>query len=301
MILSLFLKFILLPLIVLILAGTMVFVKKKNELISHKTLIVFVLLGGLMLGLPGLLGIAGVDFSPWYYLLAQGIYTALGIWFVQLYSHYFGAQVKAWAPVFQGLLVALILALGGYIFALVFNLMSEAHTGGYTAATSLLSFPLPSLFYVTYLSFLRIPIEIYEVWHYPVGSAGISFEGLDFNRLMVLDLELSRQPADRDRMHIKAKAPAELPFGEWFKKFLDDYNYKYPNASITFMEDGGVANGWVFYAKPSFFHRRRFIDPALSVHDNKVREHITIIAKRVFEHREEVFRPTSSPLIPEMI
>ncbi len=118
---------------------------------------------------------------------------------------------------------------------------------------------------------------------------------------MVLDLELSRQPADNDRMRIKAKAPAELPFGEWFKKFLDDYNAKYPNATIAFTENGGDAHGWVFYIKPSFFHRRHLIDPGVSVQENKVREYVTIISKRVFEHREETFKPASSKLISETI
>jgi hypothetical protein len=187
------------------------------------------------------------------------------------------------------MLMLVIMTLSGYLFALIFNWASTIDSG-YASATCILIFPLPLLFYWTYIGFMNIPYEIYKVWHYPNdGGPEISFEGLDFNALMVIELEFSRRPDDKDRLRVKAKAPADMNFGEWFKKFIDDYNSKFPNQTIATVNEQGDTFGWVFYTKRSFFHRRRLLDPDMGIKPNKVREHVTIISKRVIAHAEEVF------------
>lgn len=288
MILSIFLRYLLMPLLALILASLLIFVKQKNALLANKKLIVFILVSALVLCLPGLFGFAGSAFSPWLYLTSQLLYLGAGVAFVQLYVHFFDKEVKRFKILFQSLLLLVIMTLGGYLFAVLFNLCSPTD-GGYVAFTAMFTLPVPLLFYHTYLAFISIPFEIYKVWQYPIGSEEISFEGLDFNKLMVLELEFSRHPEDRDRLRVKAKAPAQMPFGEWFKKFIDDYNYKFPNQTISYTDDSGDPNAWVFYCKKSFFHRRRLLDPELSVEENRISEHVSIISKRVFEHTEEQF------------
>jgi hypothetical protein len=284
---ALFLEFILLPLIMIVLVSLMVVVKKANDAISNKTLIVFVLLFGLVMGIPGLFGFVGDMFSPWYYMLAQLIYLSLGIIFVQLYYRYFG-KVEKLKIAFQILTLLLITTIGVYLFAVVFNLISETG-GGYIAATSMIIFPIPIIFYHVYLAFLAIPFEIYDVWEYPIDAEAISFDGHDFSKLMVIELEFSRNADDKNRLKVKAKAPAEMPLGVWFKKFIDDYNYKFPNNRIGYLNGNGLSHGWIFYSKRSFFHRRRMLNPTDSITDNNIQEHVTIISKRVIEHAEEQF------------
>jgi hypothetical protein len=284
---AVFLEFILMPLIMLVLIVLMVVIKRANETISNKTLIVFVILFGLIMGIPGLFGFVGDTFSPWYYMLAQAIYLFMGIIFVQLYYAYF-SKVENLKIAFQLIILLLITTLGGYLFAIIFNLTSETG-GGYIAATSMVIFPLPIIFYQTYISFIAIPFEIYDVWEYPKDAETISFDGHDFNKLMVIELEFSRNTDDQNRLKVKAKAPAEMPLGTWFKKFIDDYNYKFPNNRIGYLNADGFSHGWIFYSKKSFFHRRRMLNPADSIADNNIQEHVTIISKRVIEHAEEKF------------
>ncbi|HTB99073.1 MAG TPA: TssN family type VI secretion system protein [Ferruginibacter sp.] len=291
---ALFLQFILMPLIIVVLVLLMVVVKHVNETISNTTVIVFIILFGLVMAIPGLFGFVGDTFSPWYYLLAQLIYLLLGIIFVQLYYVYF-KKVENVKILFQLIALLIITSLGGYLFAVIFNLISETG-GGYIAATCMLTFPVPVIFYHVYRAFLAIPFEIYDVWVYPKDSEAISFDGQDFNKLMVLELEFSRNADDKNRLKVKAKAPAEMPLGSWFKKFIDDYNYKFPNNTIGYLDADGFSHGWIFYSKRSFFHRRRMLDPADSIKDNKIQEHVTIISKRVIEHTEEQFAINSKKL-----
>jgi hypothetical protein len=72
-----------------------------------------------------------------------------------------------------------------------------------------------------------------------------------------------------------------MEFGTWFKKFIDDYNQKFPSSGIHFVSETGEAYGWIFYIKRSFFSRRVFMDPARSVEDNRVTEKDPIYARRV--------------------
>ncbi|RYZ49599.1 MAG: hypothetical protein EOP49_15925, partial [Sphingobacteriales bacterium] len=190
------------PLFVLIAGSLMVVVKKKNQLLGFRKLIVFLLVYSLVMAVPGLFGFLDGSFTPWYYIVAQGIYLLLGVAFVHFYDKYIGKEVHSYRLLFQLSVMLVIVLLGGYLFALLYNLLNEAKNG-YIGVTSMLSFFLPLIFYWTYSAFVEIPFEIYKVWSYPKGNVGeISFDGLDFNKLMVLELEFSRQPDDADRLRV---------------------------------------------------------------------------------------------------
>jgi len=152
----------------------------------------------------------------------------------------------------------------------------------------MLPFIVPFIFYRVYVAYINIPHEIYKIWKYPVGAIEADLDGMDFSKLMVLELEFSKEPSDMDRMRVKAKAPTSLTFGDWFHKFLEDYNYKFPGSPVSYSDANGEVQGWIFYIKPSFFRRRRYIDPDLSILTNKIMEQHTIVSKRVIERTELV-------------
>nr|WP_199157207.1 TssN family type VI secretion system protein [Pedobacter sp. ASV2] len=283
---TIFLQYLLLPLIAIIIASCLVLVKKKNELVNNIQLIVFILVSSLILCIPGFLGFTGNRFVPIYYLIAQCLYLVAGVGFVKWYPIFFHDQVKEYKALFQILVMTVSMLLGAFLFATLFNLFSEI-SNGYMAATSMLTFCIPLLFYWTYIAFIDIPYEIYDVWTYPIGTGEISFEGLDFNKLMVIELEFSRELNDRDRSRVKAKAPAEIPFGDWFKKFIEDYNSKFPHQNIEYINDANEPYSWIFYYKKSFFHRRRLMNPKLNILQNNIKEQVTIITKRVIQNSVE--------------
>lgn len=288
MITNMFFQFLLLPLLAICMAVPLFLIKKKNSLLTNKTLIVFILLNVALIAIVGLFGLMGNNFSPWGYLAAQLIFCVMGIAFVQLYEVYINKNVSHYKALTQVLIIAIIMVVGSYLTAAVFNLVSEVQFG-YIAATALFIFPLPLLFYRTYVALISIPVEIYDVWRYPLDVSELNLEGFDFNRLMVLKIELSRKLHDRDRLRLMVKAPDVIQLGAWFRMFIDDYNTKNAADTIEYIDEEGLSYGWIFYYKHSFLHRRRLLDPEKSIRANLVKEHVTIIAKRVIEHSEEVF------------
>ena len=74
-----FIKYLLAPLIIALLAVTLGVLKKKVSSIKGKTLIIYILITGLCLGILGVLGLANNTFSPYWYLFAMVIYFFLGM------------------------------------------------------------------------------------------------------------------------------------------------------------------------------------------------------------------------------
>ena len=282
---STFVSYILFPLITVIMAAVMVVLNKKNRIMGSRRLVVTLLLSGLALGLPGFLGALGLQFMPWGYLLAQLAYLLLGIAAVMLLSRHMPEAVteRKGMLVLFGVIVGL---LGVYLFQLAFNFFNGLQYG-WLAATSVLVFFVPPVFWWAYIAMIAIPSEIYTVWYYPEKAPPLDMYDVDLDRLKVLEVELFKGAADPSPLKVKVKAPPDMNFGEWFKKFIDDYNLKFPRNGIHFVSEEGEAYGWIFYLKPSFFRRKQYIDPALSVAGNQVKEKHTIFARRVTRLQHE--------------
>lgn len=276
---SLFTSYLLLPVTAAIGMIVMGFMNKRNRLLNNRKMILFVLLTALLLGAPGFLGGLGFYYLPWGFITCEIIYLGLGILAVHQLSLRYNEVLLNRKPLifFMGLIAGL---LGAYLFRLAFNWLSPLGYG-WLAATSVVAFLVPPVFWWTYVALASIPSEIYDVWYYPEGESRIELEHLDFDRMKVLDVELYKYPENPSPLKVKVKAPPNMEFGLWFKKFIDDYNQKFPSGGIHFKSDNGETYGWIFYVKRSFFTRRLFVDPALSIEDNRITDRHPIFARRV--------------------
>jgi hypothetical protein len=278
---SFFISYLLFPVVAFIAAAVMLIVNKKNKLLSNRRLLFTMLLTALILGVPGLLGFIGLQFMPWGYLFCQLAYLGLGTLYVWLASKHYETELlnKKW---FFLLVTFVSCLLGVYLFKLGFNWLNDMKYGLW-ASTSIFAFLLPPIFWWAYIAFLSIPLEIYKVWQYPLIPQDISMEHLDFDRLMVLELDLYKNTTDPEPLKVKAKAPPNMNFGLWFQKFIDDYNVKFPKSTVQYKLDNNENYKWIFYTKPSFFKQRHFLDPDLDIQENRISESVTIFAKRVSE------------------
>lgn len=289
---SFFLKYLLLPLLVLILVGVLAYCKKKVSAVKSKTLIVYILVAALCLALPGFLGVYGNMFNPYLYLFAMVVYLPLGILNVNLLHKYFNkssAKVSlAFSIFFEALISVISMLLGGFIFFLIFNWLSPYDGYAPMAATSIVIFIVPLSFYYCYLHFISIPFDIYKTWQTTPGQQPVDIEGVDYNKLMVLNFELTKRIEDGNRFNIKAKAPAkDITFGDWFYKVVYDYNHRNPDTVIHLADANQETYSWVFYIKKSIFHFRRFIDFDTDISANQITEHSIIICKRVSKNIED--------------
>lgn len=282
---STFVSYILFPLIAVVMAAVMVVLNRKNRIMGSRRLVVTLLLTGLVLGLPGFLGALGLQFMPWGYILAQVAYLLLGITAVILLSRHMPEALteRKGMLILLGLIVGL---LGVYLFQLVFRIFNGLDYG-WLAGTSVLVFFVPPVFWWAYIAMTDIPSEIYSVWYYPEKAPQLDMYDVDLDKLKVLEVELFKGAADPSPLKVKVKAPPDMNFGVWFKKFIDDYNLKFPRNGIHYRSEEGEAYGWIFYLKPSFFKRKQFIDPSLTMEKNLVKEKYTIFARRVTRLQHE--------------
>jgi len=279
---SFFLRYLLFPLIFIVSAALLSIVNKKNQFLNNKKLIVIILLLSIVLALPGFLGFLSFDFMPWGYIICQIYYAATGSIFVYLVSTHYSKELLE-RKLFISVSLIVSALLGFFLFQLAFNWLSEINFGLW-AATSILTFALPLLFWWAYIALISIPTEIYKIWSYPSTPIHIEMDHLDFDRLLVLELELYKSTNDPEPIKVKAKAPQNMIFGQWFYKFIEDYNLKFPKAPVKYNSEDLESYKWIFFIKTSFFKKNIFIDPDLDITQNTITEKMTIYAKRVSEN-----------------
>lgn len=277
-----FVRYIFAPLLVFISAIGLSFFNKKNSLLSNKKLIIGVLLSGLALAMPGLLGFLSFSFMPWGYIISMIYSFGLGVLAVYVVSKVDSKLIED-RKFFLFFAALVVIGLAIYLYQLAFNWLSLFDLGLW-AAMSVTIFILPLVFWWTFISLLSIPTEINKMWEYPVHPLDINLDHLDFDKLMVLELELYKNTKDPEPLKVKVKAPQGMDFGVWFHKFIDDYNTKFPSAPVVFRDTMNKSYKWTFFVKKSLLRRNHYIDPDLNIIQNSITEKMTIHAKRVSEN-----------------
>ncbi|MFD2582689.1 TssN family type VI secretion system protein [Pedobacter vanadiisoli] len=279
---SFFIRFLLFPLIFFVSTAVLSIINKKNQFLNNKKLIVSVLLIGIILAIPGFLGFLNFNFMPWGYIICCIYYILMGSVFVYLLTKYYPKDVlERKVFIFFATLISAILAV--YLFQLAFNWLSSVNFGWFGAG-SIICFFVPLIFWWAYVSLLGIPSEIYKIWKYPDTPLDINMDHVDFNRLLVLELELYKKSTDPEPLKVKVKAVENMNFGIWFHKFIDDYNLKFAKSPVEYKSEDLENYKWIFFIKTSFFKRNIFIDPDLDIIENGITEKMTIYAKRVSEN-----------------
>ncbi len=279
---SFFIRYLLFPIIIVISTAVLSIVNKKNQFLSNKRLVASVLILGIVLSIPGIMGLLNFNFMPWGYFICILIYVSLGILYVFLLTKYYAdAILERKAFIIGATFVSLLLS--AFLYQLYFNWLGNINFGWW-AAGSLVWFLVPIIFWWTYVALLNIPLEIYKIWKYPATPLDINMDHLDFDKLLVLELELYKKTSDPEPLKVKVKAPENMVFGTWFHKFIDDYNLKFAKSPIDYKGENKDNYSWIFFIKTSFLKRNIYIDPELDILKNGITEKMTIYAKRVSEN-----------------
>ena len=154
------------------------------------------------------------------------------------------------------------------------------------ASTSIVIFPVPLLFYFSWIQFMSIPTDIYNVWQYKPGLNTVAFGGVNTDKMVIVNVEFNKTAQNGFRFNLIVKANLSTLLGNWFYQVIEDYNFKNMHQPIDTGEQTGSAYSWIFYTKPSFFHRRRFLDFDKSIAYNKINKQAIIYAKRVMQQEE---------------
>lgn len=249
--------------------------------VSPLKILIYTLLFAISIGLFGCTGIIrGVTETEWWFVLLQMVFLVYG----SFHYHWVkkGMYGEFEKPVLSQIMLALVTSAAGCLcFALIFNYCSEDPLTPYFAL-SVFTFLIPYGFMITFELLASVPPEIYKVWYYPLDMDEPDFDKIDLNNIYLLELEFAKSPSDSNMKNYKARAPIDMIFGEWYRSFINNYNYKFEEDPIQFLDSSKQPHGWMFYTKPqSFWQTKRFIDPDLTIKNNKLTERTVIVAKRV--------------------
>ncbi|GAA4343205.1 TssN family type VI secretion system protein [Flaviaesturariibacter amylovorans] len=246
----------------------------------NKKAVLFLLVGAIVITLPAFAGkLSSIFDTTWWYVLLQVVYLGLGIVYSRLLrKEFFGSFEKK--GISEAALVFANAAFGFVGFTLLFEHLTGSEMGP-MFGSSILLFVVPHLFLLTLDLLAAIPPEIFKVWYYPLDEPEPDFDSIDLNKILIVELEFSKSPNDTSITNFKARAPLDMRFSDWFRSFINNYNYKFEDAPIQYVDEGKHPHGWMFFTKPTLLRSKRYVDPDLTIKDNSINEKLVILAKRV--------------------
>ncbi len=210
----------------------------------------------------------------------QAYFLLLGaahIYFMNQYLSWSGQTGSLWPELFFTLLLSLF---GAIVFLLCYPMFNKDKMGTLMTG-SILFFIVPYVFYQAYRSAVAIPPKILKEWFYPVGEEIDEPEDSKLRNMLVISFEFEKRANDGTLTNFRAKAPAQMDFGQLFYYFLNDYNEKNPSGKVQYVDNNGSPYGWVFYKKNDWYHfLTRYIDAEKTVSGNSIKENDVIICSR---------------------
>jgi len=256
-----------------------IFLTANGKKISLKTFMLFSLSSLVLSGLVALTCLISMGSQVVMLIVQQVLFFLLGTLYVWLFYKF-----NKWAER-EGFLHEFLYTLGLNILVFIALYIGYGYfnTNGYMPyiLSSSIMFSLPFLIDKTFTYSLIIPNLHYKEWYYPLG-AEIEFpDEVDERMQVVIKIELQKSATSTDIISDNAFAPLRLDFGTFFTYFSFDHNEKYPGNKIVPRDEEGKPQAWLFYKKRKWWQKKHMIDPALTINENGIVEHDTIIAERV--------------------
>ena len=172
---------------------------------------------------------------------------------------------------FSGLLaVVVLLALAGIYLA-------DGEVPLVFAAASASLLLLPELVRSSWQAYIDVPETEFKPWTVPAESpdkrASISINSV------TIYFRLRRDYFDLDTLNEAVTEPSRITLGRAFHQFLDQYNQA--NKPITLTDEKGQPFTWTFTVRTLRGATTRYVDPELSLIDNKLPNNSVITARRL--------------------
>jgi len=280
-ILPFFLKYLLAPFLILII--TLIMSQFSSIKIKAKAAIIFILCFSLLAALPCLFAFFNNEFV-WFGLLFSVLwYLILGVGLLYFMDSAMFQKIEiqnsAPAKVFLFLIVAI---LSSWIYYLAFNyiaISSYAHI----SMLNILWLFAPIFFQESKKKYLQIPESFYEYWRVGKERKDIEYwDNIDKFRLMQVSIHIKKKSNSEFFSKFDVKIAQDVNLGNWFDKFIEDQNYRFPNDAIESSAEH-EDKGWTFYTAKYFSFPLfiRNLSPYQTISEGKLKNKQTIFAKRV--------------------
>ena len=130
---------------------------------------------------------------------------------------------------------------------------------------------------------IAIPEAVYKTWRYNSKFEVPDVDKIDFTNSHVLTFEILKKENERFPTLIKFKAPLRgISFGDLYYMYLYEYNERNRENPIEYLNQTRDAYEWTFSIKPKhWWNQKVYIDPSLSVIENRINEDSIILSERV--------------------
>jgi hypothetical protein len=246
-----------------------------------KRSILYLLVFMLIAGLIGLSGFADIFKRPGLvYITIQLLCVLLGILHIRSMPRYLkwtGSRKTFWLEVMYTIVIS---AFGYMAFVLVFKWVNK--DGYHWLMGSCIVWVLITRFiYHTFKKSIDIPVKIYSQWYYPLHEEMEDPDEEKMKHLILITFMFQKKTTDTFFTNFSAKAPVDMEFGQLFYYFINDYNDRYPNGKIQYVNERGEAFGWTFYRKPKWYEiSTRYVDVEKTFFANRIRQNDVIVCIR---------------------
>jgi hypothetical protein len=174
-----------------------------------------------------------------------------------------------------------LITLIGLIAVFLFYYFVLTNVQNKSLSLGLIFFPLPFFIILAFRFFIAIPEKKYKLWYYPLDQQMPDLDLLDLSKVLVIQFEFRKTLQDRDGTNFKAKAPFEMPFGQLFFIFINDYNERNPHSLIKVTDERSQPYAWTFYKKTSQWKSPQYLDPDRSFRENQIDNNDIIFCTRM--------------------
>ena len=242
---------------------------------------IYLLVSALIIGIIGITAHQAVFGDPTIFMIVyQVLFLALGMLHVHLLKKWFPVEEKK--SFWLNFVFTLCVCLFGFIlFVFAFRYFNREGYQ-YLMAASILCFLIPLLIYQVFLKAIAIPPHRFKQWFYPVYQRVEEPEDSQLKNMFILTFRFQKKLTDPYLTSFRAKAPANMGFGNLFYYFINDYNERHPDDKIEFLDERGEPQGWTFYKKGSWYSvSSKYIDADNSITSNGLKENDIVICHRL--------------------
>ena len=250
---------------------------KKYSFVS----VLYVLLVALLLASPTLFNMMGLHYNEITLLIsAQVFILILGIMHVVIASRalpwYRSQQFNN-----QLLFILVILFLGLLFSNLSLSDMQKQQLP-LVWYLSLLWFLIPVLLNKTVDEVLKVPPKVFKLWFYSVDRSIEDPSDEELENPIVISFIFKKNIKSNGLTTFRAKAPVGMSLGRLFYFFINDYNARHPESTISFKKDTNEPYGWTFQkVRNNFLGLKEVIDPDSSIYSNDIRENDVLYCYRI--------------------
>lgn len=266
--------------------GILVILFKKIQVLKKYGIasIIYILLISLLLAFPTLFNLFNLNFSEILLLICAQIFILI----IGILHVVFVPAALPWYKD-QQLNTQLLFVLSILLLAFFFSNLSlsdlQKHELPLVWYMSLLWFLIPLLLNKTVDELLKVPPKIFKLWYYPVGQNIEDPSDEELENPIVISFIFRKNESSSELTTFRAKAPVGMKIGDLFYFFINDYNSRHPEGTISFTDNKHEPCGWIFKkVRNKFLGLKEAIDPDSSVYGNELRENDLLYCHRIYKN-----------------